>query len=194
MAEQLAAVGVEAEIALEPMRRDSAAAVAVAALLAERRAPGTIALVVAADHLISDMEAFVTSCVDAAAGARDGFIMTLGVQPTFAATGDGSIHPDKPVRGTKAFEVERFVEKPDSAIAAGYIDQGYRWNSGNFLFRADAMLAELETHAPAVLDAARAAVEAANTDLDFLRLDAEDFGMRRRFPSITLSWSALAVR
>ncbi len=98
VAEQLAAVGVEAEIALEPMRRDSAAAVAVAACLAERRGPGTVALVVAADHFISDMDAFASACVAAAQGARAGYVMTLGVAPTAPATGYGYIHPGSPSR------------------------------------------------------------------------------------------------
>ncbi len=161
VAEQLQAVGVEAEIALEPMRRDSAAAVAVAACLAERREAGTVALVVAADHLISDMDAFVASCIAAAEGARAGFVMTLGVTPTAPATGYGYIHPGSPIADTGAYRVERFVEKPDAGTAARYIDQGYLWNSGNFLFRSDVMIAELEAHAPAVLAAARSAVEAA---------------------------------
>ena len=188
VAEQLDAVGVKAEIALEPMRRDSAAAVAVAALLAERRGPGTVALVVAADHLISDMEAFVAACIEAAAGAREGYIMTLGVTPTTPATGYGYIHPGQPVRGTKAFEVERFVEKPDAATAARYIEQGYLWNSGNFLFRADTMLAELEAHAPDVLCAARAAVEAAESDLDFLRLDVDCFA---KAPKVSIDYAVM---
>ena len=188
VAEQLHAVGVEAEIALEPMRRDSAAAVAVAALLAERRGPGTVALVVAADHLISDMDGFVAACVEAAEGARAGYVMTLGVTPTSPATGYGYIHPGQPVRGTKALEVERFVEKPDAATAARYIEQGYLWNSGNFLFRADAMLAELDAYAPDVLRAARAAVEAAESDLDFLRLDADSFA---RAPKVSIDYAVM---
>ena len=170
VAEQLQAVGVEAEIALEPMRRDSAAAVAVAACLAERHGAGTVALVVASDHLISDMDAFVASCITAAEGARAGFVMTLGVTPTTPATGYGYIHPGSSIAGTGAYRVERFVEKPDASTAARYIDQGYLWNSGNFLFRYDVMIAELEVHASAVLAAARLAVEAAKSDLDFLRL------------------------
>ena len=175
VAEQLQAVGVEAEIALEPVRRDSAAAVAVAACLAERRAPGTVALVVAADHLISDMDGFVASCIAAAEGAREGYVMTLGVAPTRPATGYGYIQPGGAIAGTGALRVARFVEKPDAEAAARHIAEGCLWNSGNFLFRADIMLAEFDTHAPAVLRAARAAVEAARSDLDFLRLDAEAF-------------------
>ncbi len=188
VAEQLQAVGVEAEIALEPMRRDSAAAVAVAACLAERREPGTVALVVAADHLISDMDAFVESCIAAAAGARAGFVMTLGVTPTAPATGYGYIQPGDAIGGTTASRVERFVEKPDAATAARYIDRGYLWNSGNFLFRSDVMAAELQAYAPEVLSAARAAVDAAKTDLDFLRLDADEFA---KAPKISIDYAVM---
>ncbi len=175
VAEQLQAIGVEAEIVLEPMRRDSAAAVAVAACLAQRERADTVVLVVAADHLIEDTQAFLAACLEASEGARAGFIMTLGVTPTGPATGYGYIHPGAAIPGTKAARVERFVEKPDAATAARYIEQGYLWNSGNFLFRADTMAAELNVHAPGVLAAARGAVGAATSDLDFLRLDAEAF-------------------
>ncbi len=188
VAEQLHAIGIEADIALEPMRRDSAAAVAVAACLAERRAPGTVALVVAADHLISDMDAFVASCIAAAEGASAGLVMTLGVTPTAPTTGYGYIQPGVAVPGTRAHRVERFVEKPDAATAARYIDAGYLWNSGNFLFRSDIMLAEFGAHAPDVLQAAQAAVAGAKADLDFLRLDAEAFA---RAPKISIDYAVM---
>ncbi len=188
VAEQLQAIGVEADIALEPMRRDSAAAVAVAACLAERRGPGTVALVVAADHLISDMDAFVESCMAAAEGARAGFIMTLGVTPTAPATGYGYIQPGGAMSDTGAFRIERFVEKPDRATASRYIEQGYLWNSGNFLFRCDVMTAELEDHAGDVLSAARAAVERSTIDLDFLRLEADSFA---KAPKISIDYAVM---
>ncbi len=174
-AEQLQAIGVAAEIVLEPMRRDSAAAVAVATCLAQRQAPDTVALVVAADHLIDDTEAFVAACRDAADGARQGLIMTLGVTPTSPATGYGYIQPGAAIAGTPARRVARFVEKPDAETAARYIAEGYLWNSGNFLFRADVMAGELARHAPDVLSAARAAVAGATSDLDFVRLEAGAF-------------------
>ena len=175
-AEQLQAIGVSAELVLEPTRRDSAAAVAVAACLAQRQAPDTVVLVVAADHLIEETEAFVAACLEAAEGARQGFIMTLGVTPTAPATGYGYIQPAAAIDGTRARRVARFVEKPDAATAARYIEQDYLWNSGNFLFRADVMGAELARHAPDVLSAAKAAVAGATADLDFIRLEAEAFG------------------
>ena len=187
-AEQLHEIGIAAEIVLEPMRRDSAAAVAVATCLGQRQDPNAIVLIVAADHLISDTEAFVMACRDAADGARAGYIMTLGVTPTTPATGYGYIHPGMPISGTKASRVERFVEKPNVETATRYIDQGYLWNSGNFLFRADVMAKELEEHAPEVLAAARAAVDKAQSDLDFLRLDAEAFA---KAPKISIDYAVM---
>ena len=188
VAEQLQAVGVEADIVLEPMRRDSAAAVAVIACLAERRGPSTVALVVAADHLISDRDAFVAACIAAAEGARDGYIMMLGVTPTAPATGYGYIQPGDPIPGTSALRVERFVEKPDAATASRYIERGYLWNSGNFLFRFDVMAAELGAHTPEVLSAARAAIDRAKIDLDFLRLDADAFA---KAPKISIDYAVM---
>ena len=187
-AEQLQAIGVDAEIVLEPTRRDSGAAAAVAACLAGRQAPETVALVVAADHLIDDTEAFVASCLAAAEGARAGLIMTLGVTPTSPATGYGYIQPGAAIAGTEARRVSRFVEKPDAETAARYIADGYLWNSGNFLFRADVMMAELKRHAPEVLAAAQAAVAAAASDLDFLRLDAAAFA---KAPKISIDYAVM---
>ncbi len=187
-AEQLQAIGVAAEIVLEPVRRDSAAAVAVAACLAQRGGSDTVVLVVAADHLIDDTEAFVAACLGAAEGARAGSIMTLGVTPTGPATGYGYIRPGAALPGSAAHRVDGFVEKPDAVTAAGYIEAGYLWNSGNFLFRADVMVAELKTYAPDVLSAARGAVDAAQSDLDFLRLDGDCFG---RSPKISIDYAVM---
>ncbi len=187
-AEQLQAIGVEADIVLEPERRDSAAAVAVAACLAGRRDPRAVALVLAADHLIPDTDAFVTACQAAAEGARSGLVMTLGVAPTEPATGYGYIQPGPPAGETGARRVERFVEKPDRATAESYVAQGYLWNSGNLLFRADTMIAELRAFAPAVLAAAEAAVDGARTDLDFIRLDPASFSAS---PKVSIDYAVM---
>ena len=188
IAEQLQAIGAQADIVLEPVRRDSAAAVAVATCLALRRGPETVVLVVAADHVIPDMEAFRTACEDAAEGARRGYIMTLGVQPTYPATSYGYIKSGAPLGGTGAFEISRFVEKPDLEKAGVYIEKGYLWNSGNFLFRADVMAAELQTHAPEVLAAAQAAVDRSVVDLDFTRLDEASFA---KAPKISIDYAVM---
>ncbi|MEE1610155.1 mannose-1-phosphate guanylyltransferase/mannose-6-phosphate isomerase [Microvirga sp. CF3016] len=168
--EQLAQIGVEADIILEPIQRDSAAAVAVAACRAARRDPKAIVLIVASDHVIEDDAAFAASCEAAIEPARQGHIMALGVVPHRPATGYGYIRLDNPIGDTGAFKVDRFVEKPDARTAQSYVEQGFLWNSGIFLFRADVMLEELERFQPATLAAARKALEHAVTDLDFIRL------------------------
>ncbi|MGO4526252.1 mannose-1-phosphate guanylyltransferase/mannose-6-phosphate isomerase [Microvirga sp. 2MCAF35] len=175
VAEQLAQIGAEADIILEPIQRDSAAAIAVAACHAARHAPETIVLVIAADHVIDDPAAFAAACQAGVEPARQGYIMTLGVVPQHPATSYGYIKPGKPIKGTGAYQVERFVEKPNAATAQDYISQGFLWNSGNFLFRADVMIEELEKFQPAILAAARDALEHAATDLDFIRLQEDAF-------------------
>ncbi|NEU12474.1 mannose-1-phosphate guanylyltransferase/mannose-6-phosphate isomerase [Methylobacterium sp. BTF04] len=177
VAEQLAGARIAADIILEPERRDSAAAVAVATLHAARRDPQAVVLILAADHVIGDTDGFVQAAKDAAAGARAGCIMTLGIKPTSPATGYGYIHVGTAVEGAPgSHHIERFVEKPDVAGAERLIAEGALWNSGYFLFRADVMLAELEAHVPEILRATRAALDGAVTDLDFIRLDAAAFG------------------
>jgi mannose-1-phosphate guanylyltransferase/mannose-6-phosphate isomerase len=175
VAEQLQQIGVEAEIVLEPSRRDSAAAVAVATEIVARRSPGSIALVLAADHVILDPDAFVAACRTAAAGAAKGYIMTLGITPTEPSTAYGYIRPGTAIEGTPCLEVARFVEKPDAATATGYLADGYLWNSGNFLFQASVMREELEAHAPQIIASVRAALSKSQADLDFLRLDEAEF-------------------
>jgi mannose-1-phosphate guanylyltransferase/mannose-6-phosphate isomerase len=176
VAEQLTQAGIAADIVLEPERRDSAAAVAVAALHAARLHPETVVLILAADHVVGDTDAFVAAVRAAALGAAAGQVMTLGIQPTRAATDYGYIHPGAEIAGVPgARRVARFVEKPDAAGAEALIAEGALWNSGYFLFRADVMLTELEAHVPDVLAAARAALEGATRDLDFVRLNADAF-------------------
>ena len=174
-AEQLRSAGVEADIVLEPERRDSAGAVAVGAVLAAQRDPQAICVVLASDHAILDAAAFVADCRRAAALAERGIVMTLGIPPTHPSTAYGYIAPGEELDGPSAHKVARFVEKPDAATAEDFIAKGYVWNSGNFIFRTDTMLAEFEIFAPDVLASSRAAVEGAVRDLDFLRLDAEAF-------------------
>jgi mannose-1-phosphate guanylyltransferase/mannose-6-phosphate isomerase len=115
-------------------------------------------------------------CIEAAAKvARQGYIMALGVVPTEPAVGFGYIRPGRAIENTGAFVIDAFVEKPNAKLAQEYIERGYVWNSGNFVFRADVMMAELERFAPQVLAAASAALERAQRDLDFVRLDADAF-------------------
>jgi mannose-1-phosphate guanylyltransferase/mannose-6-phosphate isomerase len=101
--------------------------------------------------------------------------MTLGVVPQYPATSYGYIKPGSPIKGTDAYRVERFVEKPNAETAQEYINQGFLWNSGNFLFRADIMMEELEKFQPTILAAAQDALERATIDLDFIRLQEDAF-------------------
>jgi len=188
VAEQLTQVGAKADIILEPTQRDSAAAIAVAACHAARIHPETVVLVIAADHVIDDPSAFAASCQAAFEPASQGYIMTLGVVPQYPATSYGYIQPGKAIKGTGASQVDRFVEKPNAETAQGYIDQGFLWNSGNFMFRADVMIEELESFQPDILAAARQALESAVTDLDFIRLDEEAF---KQAPKTSIDYAVM---
>lgn len=182
--EQLRAVGVEARIVLEPSRRDSAAAVAVATLLGLREGEDTTLVVMASDHLIPDAAAFRDAC--AAAAARPDLVMTLGLKPTDAKTAYGYIRPA--AVSAEPVAVAAFVEKPDRATAERYVADGYLWNSGNFVFSARTMCEELARHAPAVLEAARGALEGAERDLDFLRLGRDPF---LQAPKISIDFAVM---
>jgi mannose-1-phosphate guanylyltransferase/mannose-6-phosphate isomerase len=186
VAEQLQQLGAKAAaIILEPVGRNTAPAVAVAALVAltpvltRRRERGEdedpILLVLPADHVIRDVESFRQSVRVGRAAAAAGQLVTFGVVPDRPETGYGYI---RKARGEgPAYRVAEFVEKPDLATAVRYVQSGeYFWNSGMFMFRARAFLAELRKHAPAMLSACEDAVAAAKRDLDFTRLTAETFG------------------
>jgi mannose-1-phosphate guanylyltransferase/mannose-6-phosphate isomerase len=175
VAEQLRECGMEADIVLEPARRDSGPVVAVAAVIAAARDPQSMLLVLASDHVIGNPDAFRSACRQAAAAASEGMIVTFGIHPTGPATNYGYIRPGRQLNGGAAFAVDAFVEKPDAATAAGYVASRYLWNSGNFLFRADVMLAEIARFEPAMAEAAQAAVAGHTRDLDFLRLAVEPF-------------------
>ncbi len=175
VAEQLRECDIEADIVLEPMRRDSAMAVAVAAALAHERDPEASVLVLAADHVVRDVEAFKSACREAATAAAEGLIVTFGINPTFPATHYGYIRAGARVNGGAALAVEAFVEKPDAETASGYVAESYLWNSGNFAFRAGIMLDEIARYEPEIAAAATQAVEGMARDLDFLRLPPEPF-------------------
>ena len=162
-------------ILLEPVARNTAPAIALAALhVASTDADGAL-LVMPADHLIENEDAFRTAVASAVGLAEQGWLVTFGITPDYAETGYGYI-----LRGDSlsadGYRVERFVEKPDQATAERYVAEGtYAWNSGMFLFKASAYLDELARHAPAVLAAAREAYAASNNDLDFIRVGKEAF-------------------
>jgi mannose-1-phosphate guanylyltransferase / mannose-6-phosphate isomerase len=174
IAEQLAEIGVEADIVLEPMRRDSGAAVAAAVEIAARRDPATVMLVMAADHNVEDRAGMAALFKRAADIAARGYIVTLGVPPTFPATGYGYIKPGAALEHG-GFAVESFVEKPTEEIARRYVAAGYLWNSGNFVFQAGVMRSEIAQFEPDVAAAAAGAVDGAIDDLGFMALDAKAF-------------------
>ncbi|WP_164118153.1 mannose-1-phosphate guanylyltransferase/mannose-6-phosphate isomerase [Stenotrophomonas maltophilia] len=173
-AEQLQQVGAEpAAIILEPVGRNTAPAIAVAALEATREGADALLLVLPSDHVITDEGAF-RSAVQAAASAADaGKLVTFGIVPTGPETGYGYI---KAADGQGLRAVERFVEKPDLETATGYVSSGqYYWNSGMFLFKASRYLQELERFQPAMLAGSRQAWQQARRDADFTRLDKDAF-------------------
>ncbi|MEA2984981.1 MAG: mannose-phosphate guanylyltransferase / mannose-6-phosphate isomerase [Alphaproteobacteria bacterium] len=167
--------GLEAMIVIEPLRRDSAAAIAAATVLAMKQDADAVVLTLAADHVMLDSELFVQACQPGREAADAGHIVTFGIKPTEPKTSYGYILRGKPLGPKDAYKVEKFVEKPNAATAARYIAEGYLWNSGNFLFRADVLLAELRRFEPTLVEAVEASVAAATTDLGFLRLDPNAF-------------------
>ncbi|HEX5285592.1 MAG TPA: mannose-1-phosphate guanylyltransferase/mannose-6-phosphate isomerase [Polaromonas sp.] len=175
-AEQLRQLGMEkANILLEPVGRNTAPAIALAALQAVEETDDPILLVLAADHLIQDVPLFHASIHTALPLAVDGKLVTFGIVPTHAETGYGYIEQGEPL-GTGGFAVNRFVEKPDLATAQDYLANGhYFWNSGMFMFRASRYLQELERFQPLILAACRAALAGGQRDLNFTRVDADAF-------------------
>lgn len=177
--EQAAKVGVELErILLEPVGRNTAPAVAAAALLIAEENPEALLLFLASDHVIMDMPGFHKAVQLAAKAADEGHLCCFGMTPTRPETGYGYIKAGAALSALEgAFQIEAFKEKPDVETARSYLEEGsFSWNSGMFLFRADVILAEFETHAPDMLEATRKALAGAKDDLNFLRMDADDFG------------------
>jgi mannose-1-phosphate guanylyltransferase / mannose-6-phosphate isomerase len=173
--EQLAEIGIEADVLLEPARRDSGPAIVAGAVFAQSRDGNAVVLALAADHVVRDTAAFVAACRDGLVAADAGRIVTFGVQPERPATEYGYIRPGDPISG-EVRAVAKFVEKPDPATAAEYITSGYLWNSGNFMFRAAVLLDEYRTADAGSVTSVTEAVTKAGRDLGFVTLDAESFG------------------
>ena len=172
--EQLRQVGVEgAAILLEPVGRNTAPAIAAAALQAMADDDDPLLLVLPSDHVVRDAAAFQAAVREAMPAAAAGALVTFGIVPEAPETGFGYIQA---ASGEGVRAVSRFVEKPDAATAQAYVDDGsYYWNSGMFLFRASRYLEELGHFHPAMLEAVRAAFEGAARDGDFVRLQKEAF-------------------
>jgi len=175
VAEQLREIDVVANnILLEPVGRNTAPAVALAALAT---APDAILLVLPADHVIENISAFHSAVELACSEAEKGALVTFGVVPTAAQTGYGYIQAASTEdANVRAHTIEQFVEKPDLATAQAYVDSGdYYWNSGMFAFKAGRYLEELARYQPQMLSACQAALKGASVDLDFTRLDKAAF-------------------
>ena len=176
VAEQLRQVDLAASaLILEPEGRNTAPAVALAALQAVQDDPDSLLLVLPADHLIQDVAAFVEAVGRAVPLALQGRLMTFGVVPSAAETGYGYIKCGAAL-DSGLYDLERFVEKPDVETAQAYLDSGnYLWNSGMFLLRASTYLEQLGQHDPDILGNCRLAMEGAARDMDFVRPDAAAF-------------------
>ena len=175
VAEQARQIGIEdLSIVLEPCGRNTAPAIAVAALHAAAQGDDPVLLVLSADHEIPDSEAFIEIVQRALPLAEAGKLVTFGVVPDHAATGYGYIRRGRQM--DTGFVVAEFVEKPDAVTAQTYLDSGdYLWNSGMFMFRAQAYLGELERLRPQMVEHCRQALAGSSTDLGFKRLDAQAF-------------------
>ncbi|WP_152207585.1 mannose-1-phosphate guanylyltransferase/mannose-6-phosphate isomerase [Marinobacter changyiensis] len=171
---QAQASGRTAGIILEPVGRNTAPAIALAALAAAEVNPEELLLVMPSDHVLRNLDAFRAAVDVGAKAAKVGKLVTFGVVPSSPHTGYGYIRGGTSQGGYS--DVAAFVEKPDEATAQRYLDEGdYFWNSGMFLFRADRYLQELESHQPLMLAACRKAFSEKKADLDFVRVGREAF-------------------
>lgn len=193
-AEQMRRVNCNGTILLEPVGRNTAPAIAAAALQVALEHPQATLLILPADHVMTDITAFHGAVVAGEAHAAAGSLVTFGIAPTGPETGYGYIKKGDPVspdpgKDLTGCAIERFVEKPDLTTAKGYVDSGqYLWNSGIFMFRADTVLEELTLHAPDMVTACRAALEQGGEDLDFFRLDSGAFAQS---PSDSIDYAVM---
>ncbi|MEM1385621.1 MAG: mannose-1-phosphate guanylyltransferase/mannose-6-phosphate isomerase [Pseudomonadota bacterium] len=189
VAEQLAQEGMDAtRILVEPDGRNTAPAIAAAAITVSEADPNAMMLVLPSDHVLTDVPAFHAAVAAGAEAAAEGKPVTFGIAPDRPETGYGYIElAGHPVAGAQPFQ--RFVEKPGAARAAEMVSSGrYLWNSGMFLFLAADILKLLETHVPAVVGAVRAALADGASDLNFFRLGAESYGQS---PDISIDYAVM---
>ena len=174
VAEQMNAIQLRSKIILEPEGRNTAPAVALAAMHSLETGDDAILLIMAADHVITDVGAFQTAVQSGVPAAEEGRLVTFGIVPASPETGYGYVRAK--AKGSKPVPVEAFVEKPDLETAISYVDDGnYFWNSGMFLFRATAFLAELERQAPDIFESCQTSMKRRTIDGDFVRPDANAF-------------------
>ena len=173
-AEQCRIANIDTEIILEPMGRNTAPAVILAALRLLEFGDDQPMLVLPADHDITDKEKFCSALISAHALASSGHLVTLGVEPSFACTGYGFICYGSKIGG--GFNVNEFIEKPDEAVAKHFVNQGnYFWNSGMFIVRPSVLIQDAALYCSELLEHCRATVKTVTKDLDFIRLSEEKF-------------------
>lgn len=178
VAEQMRSTGIQpSRLILEPVGRNTAPAIAAAALAAMQIDPASVLCVLPSDHLIRNRAAFGIAIEQGVAMAAEGLLVTFGIVPHEPATGYGYIERGDPVAGVQgAYRVRQFVEKPDMARAQAFVSGGrFFWNSGMFVFSAQMLIAELERLRPDILRCVTQASQKATQDLDFVRLDAGEF-------------------
>ncbi|WGL16395.1 mannose-1-phosphate guanylyltransferase/mannose-6-phosphate isomerase [Microbulbifer bruguierae] len=188
-AEQLRQMGhLDHNIILEPIGKNTAPAIAVAAMKAMQSNSDAVLLVMAADHVIDDCSEFHRAISAAEALANDGYLVTFGVVPTAPETGYGYIRRGDSL-SIDAFRVADFVEKPDLETAECYLEGGeHYWNSGMFMFKASRYLEELREYSPEIYSACDAAFQNINEDLDFVRIGADEFS---RCPSDSIDYAVM---
>ncbi|WP_175850362.1 mannose-1-phosphate guanylyltransferase/mannose-6-phosphate isomerase [Burkholderia cepacia] len=191
VAEQLRQVNITpSSIVLEPVGRNTAPAIAIAALLALHESPDALLLVLPSDHVILNEPAFIAAANEAATIAADQHLVTFGITPTEANTGFGYIRRGPAIAdGKQVYKVDAFVEKPDAPTAERFLNDGnYFWNSGMFMLKASTYMEELHRHAPEIARHAELAFESAKRDNDFLRLDAEAFAA---CPNVSIDYAVM---
>ena len=186
IAQQMADMGSRAELILEPEGRNTAPAIALAAFQALERDPEATLVVLPADHVMNDVEAFRAVVQEAIIQSKSDLLVTFGIKPTYAETGYGYIEAAE-VDVTSA--VVGFREKPDAETAAHYLAEGnYFWNSGMFVFKARVYLEELKQYQPAMYEATQTAMANKYADLDFIRVDADAFA---RSPADSIDYAIM---
>lgn len=177
IAEQMRELGIHPQaIILEPFGRNTAPAVAISAFQSFKTAEDTVLLILPADHVIQDVNAFHKALLTGAKAAEDGSLVTFGIIPKAPETGYGYIKAEKEGLADGIHKVDRFVEKPVKEIAEQYLEEGgYFWNSGMFMFKASAFLEELNALNPEIYSHSKDALDKAEIDMDFIRLDKSSF-------------------
>lgn len=176
-------------ILLESVGRNTAPAIALAALHLTAKGQDANLLVLPADHVIQDVNALQQAVLTAQQAANDGYLVTFGIVPSKPETGYGYIQQGDVITPNSLYKVATFVEKPDNTTAKHYVTSGeYLWNSGMFLFRASRFLDELARWQPEVLAACQQALQTESRDHDFIRIQAEAFAA---CPNISIDYAVM---